>query len=90
MNRISTFILLLSIGLIFSSCEDNFELTERKTTLSDPIEIEDPTELESVIISGRVMDSYGQPIQTAEILVYQENTETTLTTDTNGYYEVEI
>lgn len=78
-------LLVLALGLLMIGCKgDNYDMTETETTDSEP------TELESASITGKVSNSSGLPIASAEISILQEGKELLVTTDASGFYTLEL
>lgn len=66
------------------ACEDNFEVDDTEITL------EEPTELESTLVNGRVTNEDGDPLANAEIKIFHGDKPIDLMTDGNGHYEIEL
>ncbi len=82
--KTSSFITVLFVLLSLVACEDNFDRTEITTELSES------TELESIVISGKVSDSAALPISDAQVAVQLSDQQFTVSTDAEGNYELAL
>jgi hypothetical protein len=85
MKILSPYYLVLAILLIsFVSCEDNYQIEDEETFLSDP------NEVEASSITGSVINLQGEKVTNA-VIVYSHNDDLHSTNaDANGDYLIEL
>jgi len=85
MKNYYKYILLFSaFAFVLLSCEENYESTDTETETSEP------SEIESVPLTGKVADTSGNPISSAEVVLFQGDKEIVLTTDDEGSYQLDL
>ncbi len=82
--KTKSFFAVIFVLLSLMACEDNFDRTTTTTELSEP------TELESIIISGKVTDSAALPISDAQVTVQLSDQQFSVSTNLEGNYELAL